>query len=109
MPKAAAPKVEDGTACKLATKLEEIADRLGKAHTATEFMAALDANALVWEKVRRAAGDFGWRLPRRVLDFSLSSSARGRTGLSDHDVEALIAINRNASSTIRADSERVMA
>jgi hypothetical protein len=91
----------DGAASKLATSLEEIADRLGKAHTATEFVAALDANAMLWEKVRRFAGDHNLKLPPRVLDFSLSSSSKGGKRLSDHDVEVLIHINRSASSRIR--------
>jgi hypothetical protein len=91
------------SARKLASSLEDIADRLGRAGSAAEFVAVVDENRVIWEKVRSAAGRYGWRVPRRLMDFSLASSARARRGLSDHDVEAMISINRSTSSTIMAD------
>lgn len=91
------------SARKLASSLEAVADRMGRAGSVAEFVAALEENGAVWEKVRSASGRFGWRVPRRLMDFSLSKSATARRGLSDHDVEAMIAINRSMSSTIIAD------
>ncbi len=91
------------SARKLASSLEDIADRLGRTATAAEFVAVIEENRAIWEKVRSAAGRYGWRVPRRLMDFSLARSARARRGLSDHDVEAMISINRSTSSTLLAD------
>jgi hypothetical protein len=88
------------TARGLANSLEDIADRLGRAGTAAEFVAVVEENYEVWENIRSAAGSYGWSLPRRLLEFSLNSSARARQGLSDHDVEVMISINRSISLAI---------
>ena len=104
MGRAMFPALDGVTARRLAGSLDDIANRLGRADSADEFVSALDDNGHLWEKVRRAAGRYGWSLPSRLLDFSLASSARARHGLSDHDVESIIAINRQISSAIRSDS-----
>ena len=93
----------DMTARKLASSLEDVADRLGRATNAVEFVAALDDNRAVWERLRSAARRYGWHVPSRLMDFAVASSARARAGLSDHDVEAMISINRSTSTTILAD------
>jgi len=104
MGRALFPALDVVTARRLAISLDEIANRLGLAGSAVEFVGALEDNGHVWEKVRRAAGRYGWSLPRRLFDFELGSSARARHRLSDHDVEAIIAINRQISSAIRSGS-----
>lgn len=98
----------ENSARNLASSLEDIADRLGRADSAAEFVAVLEENRAVWEKVRSAVGRYGWRVPRRLMDFSLASSARARRGLSDHDVEAMISINRSISSAILADGYTIL-
>jgi len=98
------PALDVKTARMLAGSLDDVANRLGCADNPDAFLAALEDNGHVWEKVRRAAWRYGWRLPSRLLDFSLASAARARRGLSDHDVESLIAINRQVSSVIRSTS-----
>ena len=99
----AALPTRETTARKLACSLDEVADRLGRAASVSEFVAALDDNRLVWEGVSRAAGRYGWALSARQVAFALASSARARAGLSDHDVEAMIALNRRTSSALLAD------
>ncbi len=83
----------------LATRLEDIADRLGHAGNAAEFLTALQDNGAAWEMVQITAARFGWSLSRRELDFSRALSARSHR-LSDHDVEVLIGINRRLASSI---------
>ncbi len=84
----------------LAVALENVADRMERAGSAVEFVAMLEENRAVWEKVRSSAGRFGWPVPRRLMDFSLATSARARRGLTDVDVEVLISINRCTSAAI---------
>ena len=100
------PALDVVTARSLAISLEDLANRLGRAVSADEFVGALEDNGHVWEKVRHAAGRYGWILPRRLIDFELGSAARARHRLSDHDVEAIIAINRQISSAIMSGSVR---
>jgi hypothetical protein len=95
------PSSDDTQARCLASSLERIADRLGNARCADDFMSALEENSQVWEQVGREASRHGWRIPRNAVGFSLNSSRRGR--VSDQDVEALISINLQTSSSIRAN------
>ena len=102
MGRALFPALDVVTARRLAGSLDDIAYRLGCADNAEAFVSALEDNGHLWEKVRRAAGRYGWSLPSRLLDFSLATSARARKRLPDHEVEAIIAINRQISSAIRS-------
>jgi len=104
MGRALFPALDVVTARRLAMSLDEVANRLGGACCADEFVGALEDNGHIWEKVRRAAGRYGWSVPNRVLDFELGSAARARHRLSDHDVEAIIAINRQISLAIKSGS-----
>ncbi len=104
----AALPTRETIARKLASSLEEVADRLGSAASVAEFVAALDDNRLVWEGLRHAVGRYGWSVPARQMAFALDSSARARAGLSDHDVEAMIALNRRTSSALRADDAEAL-
>lgn len=92
----------DGIAARVASSLDEVADRLETARDAGEFVSALEANGFVWREVKRMAPRLGWQVPARIFNFSLATLQRSGRGVDDHAVEAIIHINRSFSRELLA-------
>ena len=84
----------------IADGLADAAERLHDAHDLEQFIAALDAHRQVWRSVSMAASTVGWLVPEQLVEFSLSSAGRADGHLNDHEIEALIRINRFAASAL---------
>jgi hypothetical protein len=84
----------------LSIALGEVATRLEAAADLDAFLAAMADNEKLWKSLGREQGRLGIALPERYLAYSLDASRRGRQGLSDHEVETLIHINRHVAAAL---------
>lgn len=84
----------------IAGHLADAAERLHEAHELDEFIAAIEAHRQAWRSVSLAVPKVGWLVPEQLVEFSLSSVGRADGHLDDHEIEALIRINRFASSAL---------
>lgn len=87
-------------ALRLSAAIDAVTDRLEAAEDADAFLGALHGNAATWADVHVAAALFGWEVPQRLLDFSRSAVAWAKSGIDDHEVDVLIAVNRVAARHI---------
>ncbi|MGE5503283.1 MAG: hypothetical protein ACM31L_02560 [Actinomycetota bacterium] len=88
----------------LSIALGEVAARLEVASDLDEFLAAMADNEKLWKSLGRERSRLGVKVPERFLDYSLEASRRGRQGLSDHEVETLIHINRFVAAALVEDT-----
>jgi len=84
----------------IADGLADAAERLHDAHDLEQFIAALEAHRQVWRSVSMAASTVGWLVPEQLVEFSLTCAGRADGHLNDHEIEALIRINRFAASAV---------
>jgi len=81
----------------IAGNLAAAAERLHDARELEDFISALDAHRQAWRSISQAAPKVGWLVPEQLVEFSLTSAGRADGHLNDHEIEALIRINRFAS------------
>jgi hypothetical protein len=98
LPTIAAPRRQ--IAQDIAARLAAAADRLHDARELGEFIAALEAHRQAWQSISLAAPKLGWMIPEQLVEFSLTSAGRADGHLNDHEIEALIRVNRFASSAL---------
>ncbi|MBI5162934.1 MAG: hypothetical protein HY985_03430 [Magnetospirillum sp.] len=84
----------------LADSFSSAADRLDRASDLEGYVAAVEAHRQLWDEMARAAPRLGGVFPDQLREFSLALAARVRHRLDDHEVEALIHIDRFMSATI---------
>jgi len=87
-------------AVEIAGSLAAAAERLHDARELEEFISALDAHRQAWRSISMAVPKLGWLVPEQLVEFSLTSAGRADGHLNDHEIEALIRINRFASSAL---------
>lgn len=85
---------------RIAALLAEVADDLASCRSPAAFLSALRSNDRAWREVAQSRHEIGWAVPREVEAFALSILGRARRGLSDHDVEELIAHNRAIAAVL---------
>ena len=84
----------------IAGRLAAAAERLHDAHDLDQFISALEAHRQAWRSISLAAPRVGWLVPEQLVEFSLTSAGRADGHLNDHEIEALIRINRFASTAL---------
>jgi len=93
-----------------AAALMETADSIDAARDTAAFVTALDGNHRLWLAMREVGMADGWTVPSsRDSEFAiLRSSSLGR-GVTDANVEALVAVNRRVAEKMagNADIERI--
>ncbi|MBF0393120.1 MAG: hypothetical protein HQL38_10600 [Alphaproteobacteria bacterium] len=87
---------------RLTSSLDAVTDLLAAARDAEAFVAAIEANGVVWREILELAPVLGWRVPDEMARFSLSMAARAGRGISDHEVETLMRLNRALAVEISA-------
>jgi hypothetical protein len=91
--------VEDvaSAAGKLSSQLQAVAERLDTAENAQAFIDALEANCALWEEMVKAGMRLGWDVPKNIVNLAMSARNQPAKAIHDHDVEALININRTVA------------
>lgn len=84
----------------LADRLAEVAARLDQASDLDHFIQALDAHCRLWQGIRGAAPSLGPLIPEQLMEFATQAPARRGRRLDDHEVEALIHIDRYVANTL---------
>ena len=83
-----------------AASLSAAADRLAEARDAASFVAAMRDQRRVWRGMRQAAPTLGYKIPDRVMKYSMSIIGKPDGECSDREIEALITIDRNLSKAL---------
>lgn len=94
------PPTASHLARELAACLTDAADRLDGAADLADFIAAVDAHRQIWQGMSRAAPKLGYLVSPQLVEFSLTVSGRANRRLNDHEVEALIHIDRFVAAAI---------
>lgn len=86
-----------------AASLSAAADRLAQARDAASFVAAMKDQRRVWRGMRQAAPTLGYKIPDRLMTYSMSIIGKPDGEWNDQEIEALIAIDRNLSKALSQD------
>ncbi|HVI49910.1 MAG TPA: hypothetical protein VM661_01725 [Candidatus Sulfotelmatobacter sp.] len=92
------PEAEDAEA--FAQSLSAAADRLAQARDPEAFVAAMADQRNLWVRMRKAAPSLSYKIPDRIMDFSISVTSKSRGGWNDQEIEALISVDRSTSQEI---------
>jgi len=84
----------------IAECLSAAADRLAGARDTESFVAAMADQNSLWQNMRKAGPKLGYKIPDRIMDFSLSVTGKPRGGWNDQEIEALISVERSMSQAI---------
>lgn len=84
----------------LSTILTDIADQLDSARDAGSFITALQSNGRAWLDLARLGPLVGCQVPAAMAAFVSAAAGRARTGVDDHEVEAMIAVNRRLAAQL---------
>jgi len=84
-------------ATQLSSQLQAVAERLDTAENAQAFIDALEANCALWEEMVKAGMRLGWDVPKSIVELTMSARNQPEKVVHDHDVEALININRSVA------------
>lgn len=97
---------EERTAEDFARSLSAAADRLAQARDPEAFVAAMADQRLLWSRMRKAAPTLRYKIPDRILDFSIGITSKAKGGWSDQEIEALISLERSTSlAIVRANGQ----
>jgi|GEM_PF-5136197 hypothetical protein len=88
------------TATRIANRLSFAADQLAGARDPAAFLDAMASQRRLWRHMQRASALMGYKIPDRVMDFSFEIATRRDGGWNDHEVEALISIERTVSQEL---------
>ena len=88
------------TATRIADRLSFAADQLARARDPVAFLDAMASQRRLWRHMQRASILMGYKIPDRVMDFSFEIATRREGGWNDHEVEALISIERTVSQEL---------
>lgn len=88
------------TATRIADRLSFAADQLARARDPAAFLDAMASQRRLWRHLQRASALMGYKIPERVMDFSFEIATRRDGGWNDHEVEALIAVERTVSKEL---------
>jgi hypothetical protein len=91
------PDVEILAAQQIATMLKQASKMLEEARTSTDFLQAVSENATIWKTVLGNTERYGWPVPLLAPGSLADRLFAGKHGLSDQDVNAIIAVNRRLS------------
>ncbi len=82
-----------------ALALAEAAADLDSADDAEKFLSALERNHKVWLTIKDVAERENWTVPNpRMADYALATAGTMGRGVTDEELHALIAINREVSA-----------
>ena len=88
----------------MAASLTAAADRLAEARDATAFVAAMRDQRLLWRGMRHLAPRLGYKIPDRMMDYSMSILGKPDGEWNDQEIESLIAIDRSLSRAFMRQS-----
>ncbi|MEW5727349.1 MAG: hypothetical protein AB1918_05940 [Pseudomonadota bacterium] len=85
---------------RFASALAEIADRLDNCRDAASFVAALQDQGRLWRDMLAVGHALGCRIPDAMAEFVAAATGHARAGVDDHEVEAMISINRRLAEEL---------
>ena len=79
--------------------LNDAATAIDMAEDSAAFLRALEHNRQVWNTLKDISECQSWGIPdRRQTEFALGATMR--SGISDHDIDTLLDINRSVSAAL---------
>jgi hypothetical protein len=89
----------------IAASLSAAADRLAEARDTASFVAAMKDHRRVWRGMRQAEPTLGYKIPDRVMRYSMSIIGKPDGEWNDQEIEALITIDRNLFQAFQPPAE----